>query len=87
MEFIQDKSVFNNYLYHHCHCVNAGQSKEERKMKYKLARYFGLNSKGAHKYRDWRKSTFAKHFGYSSWESMIDILKKYDRYIKKDRKE
>ena len=74
MEYIEDKAVFNRYLYEHCHCVNAGQSREERQMKYKLARYFGLNRNGAHKYCDWQKNTFAKHFGYSSWDSMIEIL-------------
>jgi len=74
MQFIDDKDVFYRYLYHNCHCCNAGQSKEERKTKYKLARYFGLNSYGAMKYRDWRPNCFAKHFGYSSWQSMINIL-------------
>ena len=76
MEFIQDRGAFNNYLYQHCHCINAGQSKEERKMKYKLALYFSGSWEIAQKFRDWSPNCFAKHFGYKSWESMIKILKR-----------
>ena len=75
MEYIEDKAIFYKYLYQNCSCCNAGQSPEERKTKYKLARYFGYSSSGARKYRDWRLNCFAKHFGYSSWDSMIEILK------------
>lgn len=75
MQFIDDKEVYYKYLYHHCHCVNAGQSKEERQMKYKLALYFGCSVEGARKYRDWNYNTFAKKFGFRSWDLMIKGLK------------
>ena len=65
---------FGRYLYQHCHCCNAGQSKEERKSKYRLARYFGKGCIDSQKLRDWNKNPFAKWFGYSSWDNMIEIL-------------
>ena len=74
MQFIYDKTDFNRYLYRHCHCCNAGQSKEERKMKYRLVLFFGKDSDYARKYRDWNRQPFAKKFGYSSWENMLKIL-------------
>lgn len=81
MEFINNRTEFYRYLYHHCHCCNAGQSNEERRKKYQLARYLGQDSKGASKYRNWYKQTFAKRFGYSSWDDMLKSLGG-DRYTK-----
>ena len=83
MEFIQDRGAFNNYLYQHCHCVNAGQSKEERRMKYKLARALGCSRLQAKRYCDWRYNNFAKRFGYTSWVSMIESLEGGDNISNK----
>ena len=75
MEFIDDRGAFYKYLYHHCHCTNAGQSPEERRLKYAVARYFGKCWQDAQKLRDYRSTTFAKTFGYSSWKSLIESIK------------
>ena len=75
MEFIDDSGAFLKYIYHHCHCVNAGQSQEERRLKYAIARHFGKCSYDARILRDYRISTFAKYFGYSSWKSLIIFVK------------
>ena len=76
MNYIYDTVDFKRYLYYHCHCTNAGQSKEERRGKYKLARYFGKSSYDAQRLKDWNKNPFAKYFGYSSWKIMLGILDK-----------
>lgn len=78
MKFIDDKASYLNYIYRNCGCVNAGQSPEERRIKYKLAKNMGATRKWAITLRDWRLNNFAKHFGYSSWESMIKFLKGED---------
>jgi len=76
MEFIHDPDAFRRYIASSCGCINAVQSREERRMKYKLARHFRCSWQSAQRYRDWRKSPFAKRFGYSSWDSMITSLTK-----------
>ena len=75
MKYIQDPVAFDKYLYHHCHCVNAGQSPEERRLKYAIARYFSKCVRDARVLRDYRTTTFAKFFGYSSWDSLIKTVK------------
>ena len=74
MLFIDDKESFYKYLYGNCHCANAGQSPDMRKLKYKLAKYFGCNRSHAQRYRDFMPNTFARRFGYNSWKNMVDIL-------------
>lgn len=75
MEFIEDRGAFLNYIYHHCHCINAGQSQEERRLKYAIAKSFGKCVYDAQILRDYRTSTFARYFGYGSWESLIKFVK------------
>lgn len=74
MRYIDDRSAFYRYLYENCHCVNAGQSKEFRRFKYKLARALGANRAWATRVKDWRKNNFAKYFGFSSYDSMMIAL-------------
>ena len=74
MEYIQDQNAFLKYIYQNCHCVNAGQSQEERRLKYAIARSFGKCVYDAQILRDYRRSAFAKYFGYSSWENLIKII-------------
>lgn len=75
MEFIDDRGAFLSYLYHHCHCVNAGQSPEKRRLKYAIARSMGKNWSWAMGLRDYRDANFAKYFGYSSWKNLINKVK------------
>jgi len=75
MDYINDRGSFYSFLYHHCGCINAGQSPEERRLKYAIARSFGKCRHDAQSLRDYRKTTFAKYFGYSSWESLINFVK------------
>ena len=75
MQYIQDKSAFYNYIYNHCHCINAGQSLEERRLKYAIARSLGKSRQYASVLRDWRITNFAKFFGYSSWNELIKFVK------------
>ena len=74
MQFVQDRGVFLDYLYEHCHCANARQTPEMRRLKYKIARYFGKSTEGARQLRDWNNNPFAKFFGYSCWKSLMQIL-------------
>ena len=74
MEFIHDRGAFLDYIYQNCHCINAGQSQEERRLKYAIARSFGKCVYDAKILRDYRTSTFAKYFGYSSWKSLINFV-------------
>ena len=74
MEFIDDRGAFLKYIYEHCHCINAGQSQEERRLKYAIARAMGKNADWARVLRNWRNTNFAKYFGYSSWESLINFV-------------
>ena len=74
MEFMDDRGAFLKYIYGHCHCINAGQSQEERRLKYAVARSFGKCWQDAQKLRDYRTSTFARYFGYSSWKSLISFI-------------
>ena len=75
MEFIDDRGTFLVYIYSHCHCINAGQTQEERRLKYAIAKLFGKCCYDARKLRDYRTSTFARYFGYSSWKSLIKFIK------------
>ena len=74
MEYIQDKSAFNSYLYHNCHCINAFQTSKDRRLKYAIARSFGKDRTWAMALRDWRNTQFAKFFGYSSYENLIKSI-------------
>lgn len=76
LEFIDNKDAFYRYLYQNCHCVNAGQSQDKRRLKYAIVRSFGRSSLEASKYRDWRDNCFAKWFGYRDWQSLIKIIEK-----------
>lgn len=71
MEFIKDKGAFYRYLYEECHCVNAYQTPEQRRMKYTLARGLGADSSWAMVLRDRRPNNFAKHFGFKRWADLI----------------
>ena len=75
MEYITDKHAFNLYLYSNCHCVNAGQTSEERRLKYAIARSFGKSRLWAYALRDYNNNSFAKVFGYSNWKNLIKIIK------------
>ena len=75
MEFIDDSGAFYKYLYEHCHCINAGQSQELRRLKYAIAKSFGKCAYDAQALRDYRASTFARYFGYSSWKNLISFVK------------
>ena len=77
MEYIQDNEAFTKYLYQNCHCCNAGQSKEERRLKYAIAKYLGKSTADARVFRDWNRNTFVKWFGYSSWDSYFTSLRRY----------
>lgn len=72
--YIEDKEAFYRYLYRHCHCCNAGQSPELRRLKYALAKYFGKEVAYARQVRDYNNNPFAKCFGYPSWETMVKSL-------------
>lgn len=74
MEYIENKSTYYKYIYQNCHCCNAGQSPDERRLKYAIAISFGKCATDARKLRDWNKNPFAKFFGYSSWDSLIKSL-------------
>ena len=74
MQFIFDYSAFLRYIYQNCHCINAGQSQEERRLKYAIAKSFGKSGNWARALRDYRCTTFAKYFGYSSWKSLINFV-------------
>ena len=74
MEFIFDYPSYLRYLYQHCHCINAGQSPEERRLKYAIARSLGANAAWSRVVRDYRASTFARYFGYSSWKNLIEVI-------------
>ena len=75
MEYIQNKNAFYRYIYQNCHCVNAGQSLEERRFKYAIVRSFGKSRSEANRLRDWRSNNFAKHYGYSNWENLLKFIK------------
>lgn len=75
MKFIDDKETYLKYIYHDCHCVNAGQSPEERRIKYSIAKYLGKSPKWARVLRDYYPNNFARYFGYKSWVDMIKMLK------------
>lgn len=74
MIYNHDKESFYKYLYHHCGCANAGQSPQERRCKYALAKYFGKSVYDARIYRDWNREPFARKFGFSSWKTMLKLL-------------
>ena len=74
MEFMHNKESFYKYLYQHCGCANAGQSPTDRRLKYAIAIHFGKSPSWARVLRDYRTSTFARFFGYESWESLIKII-------------
>jgi len=74
MQFINDYSAYLKYLYENCHCINAGQSQEERRLKYAIARYLGKNPSWAGRLRDFRPSIFARFFGYSSWKNLMEVI-------------
>ena len=44
--------------------VNWSQSKEERRIKYALARLYGYNSEQANRMRDWRKNVLIQKIFY-----------------------
>ena len=75
MEYINDRGAFYQYIYSHCGCINAGQTQEERRLKYAIARSFGKCRQDAQSLRDYRITTFTKYFGYSSWNSLIKFIK------------
>jgi len=75
MRYIEDKEVFYDYLYVHCHCCNAGQHPDDRRLKYAIARWFGCSSCDAMIYRDWNNRPFAKWFGFDSWDNLLSSLK------------
>lgn len=75
MQYIYDPDTFKRYIYNYCHCINALQSPEERRLKYAIAKSCGKNAKIARVLRDYRNTQFAKVFGYSSLESMLKIIK------------
>ena len=76
MKFIQDKYTYYQYIYHHAGCVNAGQTKEERRLKYAIARFMGKSRNQSYALRDFRKNNFAKKFGYKNWNELIKNIKK-----------
>lgn len=74
MDFIHDRGAYYRYLYEECHCVNAYQDQETRRIKYTLARGLGSSREWAVRLRDWRLNTFAKHFGFKTWaELMVEV--------------
>lgn len=75
MKYIDDKYAFYKYLAEHHHCINACQLQEERRLKYAIARYFGKSRSWSMVLRDWRNTNFAKFFGYSSFENLLNIVK------------
>ena len=75
MEYIQDPVAFKKFLYYDCHCVNAGQSLEERRLKYAVVRSLGESRSTANRLRDWRKSTIARRFSFPDWNSLINFVK------------
>ena len=74
MQYIYNSADFKRYIYQNCHCVNAGQSAEERRLKYAIARSLGKSHSWSRVLRDYRKTNFAKVFGYSSWENLIKSM-------------
>ena len=75
MEYIDDPEAFRKYIYQKCHCINAGQTKEERRLKYAIVRSLGKSPSEASRLKDWRKTNVAKRFGYSSWKNLIEAIK------------
>lgn len=75
MQYIEDYSAFLKYIYQHCHCINAGQSKEERRLKYAIVRALGKDYLCARALRDWTKPHLAQFFGYSSYENLLEAVK------------
>ena len=83
--YIYEKTDFDKYLYENCHCCNAGQTLEERRLKYAIARYFGKNYYDSRILRDWNKQPFAKYFSYSSWNNLMEaISEEFKTNITKD---
>lgn len=74
MDYIIDKHAFNLYLYHNCHCVNAGQTPEERRSKYKFCRLLGDDVSNAIRRRDWTYDHIAKVHGYTDARTMVKLL-------------
>ena len=74
MQYIYDSADFRRYIFQNCHCVNAGQSAEERRLKYAIARSLGKSHLWSAVLRDWRYTSFAKFFGYSSWANLIKSM-------------
>lgn len=73
MEFISDKEEYLRWIAQHCHCVNAVQSPDERRMKYRIVRSLTGSTHRARRMRDWPYSKIARCLGYSNWESLIKI--------------
>ena len=74
MKYIDNPVAYQQYLHQHCHCVNAGQSPEERRAKYKLCKLLGDNYYNAFRRRDWTYNHIAKVHGYTDYKTMIKIL-------------
>lgn len=68
MEYILDKAEFLRYIGRECHCCNAVQTAEERRLKYKICRLLGDNIANARRRRDWRWNSIAKSHGFKTWE-------------------
>ncbi len=75
MQYIDDAMAFKKYIYEQCHCVNAGQTSEERRIKYAIARALGKDPNWSRVLRDYRRTALAKYFGYSSWKNLLDIIR------------
>lgn len=75
MRYIDDAVAFRKFLVDSCGCINAGQSSEERRFKYAIAIALGKNPSWARVLRDYRRSFFARYFGYSSWENLMKVIK------------
>lgn len=76
MQWINNNDDFLDYLYQHCHCVNARQTKEERRAKYRICRSLGDTVDQARRRMDWRTTNIARVHGYSNWQSLINNLGK-----------
>ena len=74
MDYITDKHAFNLYLYRHCHCVNAGQTLEERRNKYKICKLLGDSANNARRRMDWTYNHIAKVHGYTDYKIMVKII-------------
>ena len=75
MKFIDDPVAYQKYLYHHCHCVNAGQLPKRRRLKYAIVKSFGKSVSEANRLRDFRDNSFARYYGYSNWKTLINFIK------------